>query len=106
MDAINNRLKQLEDIEIILYVQRQATAQRRIKEDEDLSATRQVEDEAYLQALRERDQEEDVSAPICTRCQVYWNIVDRLYVKGGEWWAARPLHRQSLAPAWQPTPHQ
>lgn len=61
MDAINNRLKQLENIETRLYIEKEATTQRRAREDEQLRLERQEEDRVFLESLREQDQEEDVS---------------------------------------------
>ena len=60
MEAINNRLRQLEDIETRLYLGRRATIQRRVREDEQLQRKRQEEDRGFLETLSERDQEEDV----------------------------------------------
>ena len=61
MEAINNRLRQLDDIETRLYLEKDATIQRRVREDEQLQRKRQEEDRGFLETLRERDQEEDVS---------------------------------------------
>lgn len=61
MGAINNRLRQLEDIETRLYLVKEAAIHRRAGEDEQLQFKRQEEDREFLEALRERDQEEDVS---------------------------------------------
>ena len=61
MEAINSRLKQLEDIETRLYLGKEATILRRIREDEQVRLKRQGEDRDFLEALRERDHEEDVS---------------------------------------------
>lgn len=61
MEAINNRLKQLEDIETRLYLGQEATMQRSAREDRQLQLKRQEEHRDFLEALRERDQEEDVS---------------------------------------------
>lgn len=58
---MNDRLKQLEDIENRLYLKIEATNQRRAEEDEQLQFRRQEEDRDFLETLRERDQEEDVS---------------------------------------------
>lgn len=59
MEAINNRLKQLEDIETRLYLGQEATMQRSAREDRQLQLKRQEEHRDFLEALRERDQEED-----------------------------------------------
>lgn len=61
MDEIKRRLKQLEDVETGLLAERQATIQRRLREDEALHLKRKEEDQTYSQSLKERDQEEDVS---------------------------------------------
>lgn len=61
IEAINNRLEQLEDIETRLYLGKEATVQRRAREDEQVQLKRQEEDRGFLETLRERDQEEDVS---------------------------------------------
>lgn len=63
VEAINNRLKQLEDIETRLYLGKEVTVQRRAREDEQVQLKRQEEDREFLETLRERDQEEDVSTP-------------------------------------------
>lgn len=60
MEASKDRLKQLEDIERRLYLEKEAITQRRAREDEQLQLKRQEEDHAFLETLRERDQEEDV----------------------------------------------
>lgn len=62
MEAINNRLGQLENIETTLYIQRKAVIQYRLHEDGERENRRQKEDQAYLTALLDRDHEEDVSA--------------------------------------------
>lgn len=59
MEASKDRLKQLEDIERRLYLKKEAITQRRAREDEQLQLKRQEEDHAFLETLRERDQEED-----------------------------------------------
>ena len=61
MDAINLQLKQLEDVEVTVYIQRQATLHRRSEEDRALQLKRQEEDEDYLGILGDQDREEDVS---------------------------------------------
>lgn len=61
MEAINDRLKQLEDIETRLYLEKEAITQRRAVEDEQLQLKRLEEDRGFLETLRERDEEEDVS---------------------------------------------
>ena len=63
MEAINNRLRHLEDMETRLYLIKEATVQRRAGEDEQLQFGRQEEDREFLETLRDRDQEEDVSTP-------------------------------------------
>ena len=60
MDAINSRLRQLEDSETRLYIEQQFRMQNRMREDENLLTKRKDEDEAYVRALEERDREEDV----------------------------------------------
>ena len=60
MEAINNRLGQLENIEATLYIQRQAVIRHRLHEDGERETRRQKEDQAYLTALLDRDHEEDV----------------------------------------------
>ena len=60
MEAIKNRLRQLEDIETRLYLGKGATIHRRVREDEQLQRKRQEEDRGFLETLSERDQEEDV----------------------------------------------
>ena len=62
MEAINNRLEQLENIETTLYDQRQAVIRHRLHEDGERETRRQKEDQAYLTALLDRDHEEDVSS--------------------------------------------
>lgn len=44
MDEIKRRLKQLEDVETGLLAERQATIQRRLREDEALHLKRKEED--------------------------------------------------------------
>ena len=61
MEAINDRLKRLEDVETRLYLEKEAITQTRALEDEQLQLKRQEEDRGFLETLRERDQEEDVS---------------------------------------------
>lgn len=61
METINDRLKQLEDIETRLYLEKEAITQRRAVEDEQLQLKRLEEDRGFLETLRERDEEEDVS---------------------------------------------
>lgn len=61
MEAINDRLKQLEEIEKHLCLGKEATIHRRAEEDEQLQLRRQEEDRDFVETLRERDQEEDVS---------------------------------------------
>ena len=61
MEAMNSRIKQLEDLEKDLLFKRQATIQQRLQEDAIRSSTRQVEDQYYLDELQRRDEEEDVS---------------------------------------------
>ena len=61
VEAINDRLKQLEYIETRLYFVKEATVQRRAREDEQVQLKRQEEDRGFLETLRERDEEEDVS---------------------------------------------
>lgn len=64
MEAINMRLKQLEDAETHMYSEREATIHLRCREDAELLSKRQSEDEDYLRALGSRDHEEDVSVMI------------------------------------------
>ena len=63
MEAVNNRLKHLEDVETRLYREKDTTTQKRAREDEQLQYRRQEEDRDLLEALGKRDQEEDVSTP-------------------------------------------
>lgn len=63
MEAINARLRQLEDIETILYLQQRTTVQSRTWEDEQLRIKREKEDRNFLRVLKKRDDEEDVSMP-------------------------------------------
>lgn len=78
VEAINNRLKQLEDIETRLYLATEAIVQRRARED----LQRQEEDRNLLEALRERDQEEDVST---LRSPIRRSMAD---------WSAQELRRR------------
>ena len=61
MEAIQSRLRQLEDIETTLYIHRQAIIRHRQHEDGERETRRQNEDQAYLTALSDRDREEDVN---------------------------------------------
>ena len=61
MEAVNNRLKYLEDVETRLYREKETTTQKRAREDEQLQYRRQEEDREFFEALGKRDQEEDVS---------------------------------------------
>ena len=61
MEAMRNRLGQLEEIETTLYIQRQAVIRHRLHEDGERETRRQNEDQTYLTALLNRDREEDVS---------------------------------------------
>jgi hypothetical protein len=63
MEAINARLRQLEDIETALYLQQRTTVQSRTQEDEKVRIKREEEDRNFLRVLKERDDEEDVSMP-------------------------------------------
>ena len=67
MDAINFRLRQLEAVEADLLSQRQTTIEKRAQEDAEILRRRQEEDEEYTGALRDRDQEEDVSVSFLRR---------------------------------------
>lgn len=67
MEAINTRLRQLENIEAKLYNIRQATIQRRSCEDEGLSLSRQSEDHEFLRTLDAGDKEEDVGLSLNPR---------------------------------------
>lgn len=71
MDAINNRLRRLEDIEQRLYLAKETTIQRRAREDEQSQLKRQEEDRHFLEALKERDQEEDVSHTTLSHSMVF-----------------------------------
>ena len=62
MEAVNNRLKYLEDVGTRLYREKETTTQKRASEDEQLQYRRQEEDRDLLEALGKRDQEEDVSS--------------------------------------------
>lgn len=62
MEAVDDRLKQLEKIESRLYLEKDATIRSRAQENEQLQLTRQEEDRDFLETLRARDEEEDVSA--------------------------------------------
>ena len=62
MEAVNNRLKYLEDVETRLYREREKTTQKRAREDEQLQYRRLEEDRDFSEALGKRDQEEDVSS--------------------------------------------
>ena len=64
MEAINTRLRQLENIETQIYIQRQAAVQRRLREDEQLQLKREAEDQDFLGTLKEKDHEEDASNKI------------------------------------------
>ena len=68
MEAINSRLRQLEDIETKLYVQRQSIIQQRLQEDGHMQTKRQMEDQAFSDALVARDIEEDVSTSPSKAC--------------------------------------
>ena len=70
MEAINARLKELEDFETNVYLERYAMFQRRSREDEDLQIRRQREDLEFRVALERRDDEEDVSA-VC-----FWHKIE------------------------------
>ena len=70
METINSRLRQLEDIETILYVQRQSIIRQRTQEDEDMQTKRQIEDRAFSATLVARDVEEDVSTSPSKVC--FW----------------------------------
>ncbi len=70
MEAINSRLRQLEDIETTLYVRRQAIIQQRLQEDENMQTKRQMEDQAFSATLVARDDEEDVSTSQSKAC--FW----------------------------------
>ena len=82
MEAIKNRLKQLEDIEARLYLGKEATVQRRAREDEQVQLKRQEEDRDLLETLKERDQEEDVST---LRSPIRRSMAD---------WSAQELRRK------------
>ena len=60
MDAINQRLRELEDIETDLNNKRKTILQRRAEEDEVRKSQREEENQSYLNSMKERDQEEDV----------------------------------------------
>lgn len=51
MEAVNNRLKHLEDVETRLYCDKETTTQKRAREDEQLQYRRQEEDCDFLEAL-------------------------------------------------------
>lgn len=59
IEAISNRLTQLEDIETRLYLGKDANIQRRVREDDQLRRKRQEEDRDFHETLRERDEEEE-----------------------------------------------
>ncbi|CAF9931761.1 hypothetical protein IMSHALPRED_008710 [Imshaugia aleurites] len=59
MEAVDDRLKQLEKIESRLYLEKDATIRSRAQENEQLQLTRQEEDRDFLETLRARDEEED-----------------------------------------------
>ena len=62
MEAINKRLKYVEDVETRLYRGKETTMQKRGREDEQLQYKRQEEDRDFLEGLGKRDQEEDVNS--------------------------------------------
>ena len=61
MEAISDRIKQLENFETGLHFKWQATIQQRLQEDVVRTSNRQAEDQYYLDQLQRRDEEEDVS---------------------------------------------
>ena len=72
MQAINIRLKELEDLESHYYHERQKAIQYRSHEDEMVYLKRRTEDEDYLELLKKRDQEEDVCKLPVT---LYWQCL-------------------------------
>ncbi|KAM0801739.1 hypothetical protein BDR22DRAFT_820443 [Usnea florida] len=59
MEAINKRLKYLEDVETRLYRENETTMQKRAREDEQLQYKSQEEDRDLLEEPGKQDQEED-----------------------------------------------
>ena len=60
MEAIDSRLRQLEDVEARLCSERHLIVQQRSREDEGYRLKRRSEDEEFFRILKDRDQEEDV----------------------------------------------
>ena len=61
MDAINSRLKELENLQATLYHAKQAALKSRAQEDAERQIKRQALDKAHIAQLDELEQEEDVS---------------------------------------------
>lgn len=62
MDAINSRLKELENLQVTLYLAKQATLKSRAQEDAEQQIKRQALDKTHIAQLDELEQEEDVSS--------------------------------------------
>lgn len=60
MEAIDHRLRQFQRMEKNLYVSRKPLVHRRLREDEEVQAERQTEDQDYQNRVAERDDEKDV----------------------------------------------
>jgi len=60
MEAFNARLRQLEDLETSLYLDRTSHCPTPDTEDGDLKSKRHTENESYPGSLRRRDKEEDL----------------------------------------------
>ena len=63
MEAVNDRLKYLEDVETRLYREKETTMQKRAREDEPLQCRRQEKDRDFFEALGKRDQEDNSTHP-------------------------------------------
>lgn len=61
MEAINQRVRELEETEAKLHLEWKDVLQRRIQGDEERHRWRTAEDDQWKQRFDDRDQQEDVS---------------------------------------------